>query len=350
MKKVLAAVLAASMTAGISAAAFAAGPASLTLIAKNNSGDYYFDLTNVAPGTEGSVAETIWVYDDEKVEINLITATGEKVRADVNDGKITTSLRKVGTKLTAKKLDVTLGDSASTRDDVTPAYDLYKVVVKSNAGVRDFDVEDWTVELDYGDHSYFMSGKYGYSDVRTVEADGRYSVKETRRSSPEGTTGSIFNFDEPIDEETRISVNQYVDLYFDGNYGTDKENLRVVTDEIEEIADFFEDADVDYYDFIGTPKFAHPVTVLIDADNDAFLYEYDKKTGDITRITDYDYNSDGFKFKTKNLGTYLVTEVEYEGGNLVKEPVKEPVDTEVPDDVNQSSSKPNPGTGAYPIA
>ena len=89
MKKVLSAVLAASMAASLSAAAFAAAPTSLTLIAKNDSGDYFFDLTNVAPGTEGSVEETIWVYDDEKVEINLITATGEKVRADVNDGKIT---------------------------------------------------------------------------------------------------------------------------------------------------------------------------------------------------------------------------------------------------------------------
>lgn len=351
MKKVLASVLAMSMAAGMTSIALAKTPTSLDLISKNDSGDYFYDLTEVKPGTEGVVEETIWVFDDEKVEINVIVATGEKLRSDVNDGKVTTSLRKVGSKLTANKVDVTLGMTSSTRDDVTPAYDLYKVVVKSNAGVRDLEVEDWTVELDYNDHSYFMSGKYGYSDVRSVEPDGRYSVKETKRTSPEGTTGSIFDFDEPIDEETRISVNQYVDLYFDGNYGTDKENLRVVTDEIEEIADFFEDADVDYYDFVGTPKFAHPVTVVIDADNEAFLYEYDKKTGDIARITDYDYESDGFKFKAKNLKTYLVTEVEYEGGNLIKEPVQdeEPSDEE-PDDTDSSASKPNPGTGAYPIA
>lgn len=346
MKKVLSTVLSASMVLSLAASAMAQTPEALELIARNDSGDYFYDLTTVSSGTEGVVEDTLWVYDDSRVEINIITATGEKLRADVSTGDITASIRKVGSKLTAHKLDVSLGISDSVRDDVTPAYDLYKVIIKSNAGVRDFDVENWSVELDYDDNSYFMSGKYGYSDVRSVGSDERHSVKATKRTSEEGTTGSIFLFDEPIDEETRISVNQYVDLYFNGNYGTDKENLRVVTSEIPEVAEYLGDTDVDYYDFVGMPKFAHPVTVSIDADDEAFLYEYNRRTGDLIRITDYDYDSNGFRFETRNPGTYIVTEVEYENGNLSGNPgVNEP-----DDDLNAGSSKPNPGTGAFPIA
>ena len=45
-----------------------------------------------------------------------------------------------------------------------------------------------------------------------------------------------------------------------GSCGTDFENLRDVTDDIDEAEDY----DIDYYDFIGTPKFAKDITVRAD--------------------------------------------------------------------------------------
>ena len=135
-----------------------------------------------------------------------------------------------------------------------------------------------------------------------------------------------------------------------GSCGTDFENLRVMTDDIKEVEDFFQDYDIDYYDFIGTPKFAKDITVRVDADSDSYIYEFDKNTGDVVDITDEcDYTSDGWTFKRKNLKTYVVLEEPYEGGNVRAD--KEPVDNEPtePDDTDATGSKPNPGTGAMPF-
>ena len=117
--------------------------------------------------------------------------------------------------------------------------------------------------------------------------------------------------------------------------------MRVVRDVPAEVKEFFDDDDVDCYDFIAKPKFAKSVEVVIDADADSTIYEYDKTTGDLTRI-DAKRSSDGWKFSTKILGTYIISEEEYDEGNAKDEPTKEPVSepTETPADKN------NPGTGA----
>ena len=126
-----------------------------------------------------------------------------------------------------------------------------------------------------------------------------------------------------IGDESRIRANDYVDVYFKGNYGTDYENMRLVDDDIDEIVDFFGDVDVDCYDFIANPKFASKVKVVIDADSGSVLYEYNKKTGDVTKV-DAEYDSDGWAFETKVLGTYIVAEEEYEEGTISKDGEKSP--------------------------
>lgn len=122
-------------------------------------------------------------------------------------------------------------------------------------------------------------------------------------------TGSVYNFSEPLNEEVRINCGEYVDLFFKGNYGTDTENLRVVTDTIDAIETQLDDSDIDYYDFVGTPKFATQVKVAIDADSESFLYQY--IDGKIIRVPDVTYESDAWTFYTKKLGTYFITEEEY---------------------------------------
>ena len=202
------------------------------------------------------------------------------------------------------------------------------VTIKAKAGVRDFELEDWELDVDmtiqeasleagkivYGDKEDItitlkQSDGVAYSRMQEIQADEKYSITKEK--------GSICDFDEVIDEETRIRCNEYVDVFFKGNYGTDKENMRVVTDEISEVEAYFDDVDVDYYDFIATPKFASKVKVVIDADPGTYLYEFDKKTGDLTKI-DATYESDGWAFTTKTLGTYVITEEEYEAGNVTK--------------------------------
>lgn len=343
MKKVLAAVLAAAMSLSMASVAFAA---KLELTAPSNGysggkGDYalgthangaQFLLTDADNRSEMDVKEDIiYTWDDDEAVFFFKVPTGEKLRADVNDGKISVSVRKVDSKV-ADPLN--LDDKGNAKK-----YDEYKITVTAKYGPRDFDSKDWTVELDCMNKTYFIKGKGAYSDTQEVTSGDRLTVRKSAKGDTSATTGAIFNFREVLDDEVRIVCNDYVDVYFKGNYGTDKENMRVVTDKIDEIEDFFGDIDVDYYDFIGTPKFATKVKVIIDGDPNAFLYEYNKKTGDITKV-DATYESDGWSFTTKNLGTYVLTEEEYDEGNVEKE---DPADKEP---TTTPSEKDNPGTGA----
>lgn len=270
--------------------------------------------------------------DTKEVVIRLAVEYDEDFRVDVASGGVTVTRKRV-------------------RRDKANNLDVYDVTIKAAAGVRDFELDDYKVEFDLHDANlvFFIEGEVAYSDYRDVEPDERYIIKKSTHID-DHTDGSIFNFGEVIDEETRIVCNDYVDLLFKGNYGTDFENLRVMTDDIKEVEDFFQDYDIDYYDFIGTPKFAKDITVRVDADSDSYIYEFDKKTGDVVDITDEcDYTSDGWTFKRKSLKTYVVLEEPYEGGNVRAD--KEPVDDEPtePDDTDATGSKPNPGTGAMPF-
>lgn len=417
MKKVVSLALAAAMAASMASVAFAALPTVGTVGDSNNTdpefngpthlvtpsgvsakdNEYYTYLYSQENGdsftlnySSKGVTDTIWKYDDSEVNLYLITLyDDDKPQVHVKDGDITTSMKTVGKDYTLSELDKLLDVGGSTdysaykygNKNDGGIFNVYKLTIKSNAGVRMFEKDDYTVEIDYDRASYDpvyatttkggatgisivdgkisskgltvkTKGKYGYSDIRDVESGERYNVVKSQRLSPEETTGSMFNFSESISKETRIRCHDYVDLYFKGNYGTDKENLRVVTDDIKEVEDFFEDYDIDYYDFVGTPKFAKDVTVIIDADSDAYIYEYDKKTGDVVDITDQcTYESDGMKFARKTFKTYVIMEEPYEGGNVKaeKEPIEEEPDVVEPaDDDNAQGTKPNPGTGAYP--
>ncbi|MCI8442194.1 MAG: hypothetical protein HFG27_06670 [Provencibacterium sp.] len=330
MKKVLAAVLAAAMSLGVAATAFAAETITVTAPTGTSLGQYDFTidqtLDSLSNKSEIKVDEDrrIYTYDDAEWKFLFYVSNKDvKVRADVGDGKIAVNTKRVS-------------DTA------------YAVTVKAKWGVRDFKNDyDWTVELDVNDNknknnaTILLKGKGGYSDTQIVNPGDRLTVSKSEHDSITGKDGAIFDFSEIIDEEARIRCNPYVDVYFKGNYGTDKENMRVVTDNIDEVEKYFDDTDVDYYDFVGTPKFATKVKVLIDGDPNAYLYEYNKSTGDLTKV-DAEYTSDGWSFTTKTLGTYVLTEEEYDEGNVDKEDVdnttKEPVST--PDE------KTNPGTGA----
>lgn len=333
MKKVLAAVLAAAMSLSMASVAFAVTVAPVNPVGTGATGDDFVLGDNVLL-TDLNHKDEIDVEDHriytfgtgaaEDMTFVFDVAKKTKLRADVADGKISVSTKKIGT----------YGEGDAQ-------YTTYEITVKPKWGVRDFKNDNkWKVELDIGgdgDKVVYIKGKGGYSDTQVVTSGDRFAVRKSGDTT-DGTSGSIFDFSEVIDEETRIRCHDYVDVYFKGNYGTDKENLRVVTDKISDVEKYFDDSDIDCYDFVGTPKFATKVRVIIDGDSNAYLYEYNKNTGDITAV-DAEYTSDGWSFTTKNLGTYILAEEEYEGGNVKKEEVEDKEPVSAPD-------KTNPGTGA----
>lgn len=320
MKKVLATVLAAAMALGTASVSFAANLTLGVSGPEGANGDYSFSVVGEADKSYVDLtANGIYMYtygtDSTKEKEFIVTVPdGADVRADVQSGNVSVSRKKI--------------DS-----------ETYKITVKATAGVRDFELEKFTVEIEVDDNVYYIKGKVAYSDIQTVEPDEHYAVSKSDDDN-NGDDGCVFLFDEVIDEETRIRCNDYVDVYFKGNYGTDYENFRVVTDEIAEVEEYFDDVDVDYYDFIGTPKFATKVKVIIDGDANAYVYEYNKKTGELTKV-DAKYESDGWSFTTKELGCYVLTEEEYEEGNTKEEVASSEVDS------TTDTDKTNPGTGAY---
>ena len=371
MRKVLATVLAGAMVLSLSSVAFAAVPGRGSVSGSSVSGvsgkktesDFYVEVDPSFDNTvfEGFTELYTWGNEDSDPHSQIKVAI---VPNDVNNNGDLQLKAAGGTTYRITDIDAHVNTdniSASVRKNdggliTTSALGNAPVVtIKAKAGVRDFELEDWEVDVDMTiqelDYSFDAAGNLlvstgdkedititlkqedgvAYSRMQEIQADEKYSITKEK--------GSICDFDEVIDEETRIRCNEYVDVFFKGNYGTDKENMRVVTDEISEVEAYFDDVDVDYYDFIGTPKFASKVKVVIDADPGTYLYEFDKKTGDLTKI-DATYESDGWAFTTKTLGTYVITEEEYEAGNVTKEEVdEEPTEDETP-------SKANPGTGA----
>lgn len=300
MKKILATVLAMAMTFGMASTALAAAQR-VSIISPADKADTeknLFVVTGVLTKNANRSeinAEDHYIYteDSDSIVFKIEVQNNERLRADVSEGKV----------------------SVSTKRE---SGNIYKVTVKPKYGVRDFDRKNWKVELDVGGKTYFIKGKGAYSDTQEVTSGARLVVRDSKLGDDSGETGSIFNFDEVLDEEVRIRCHDYVDLFFKGNYGTDKENLKVSTDEIAEISKFFGDVDLDFYDFIGAPKFATKVKVTIDADPNSVLYEYNKRTGDLTRM-DATYESDAWTFTTKSIGTYVLAEEEYEGGKVTAE-------------------------------
>ena len=366
MRKVLATVLAGAMVLSLSSVAFAAVPRKGSVSGSSVSGtsgkktesDYFVEVT---PDVDNSIFEGFEeIYTWGPVEEIKVAIVPNDV--DNNGGLVLNAAGGTTYRITDIDAHVNTDNiSASVRKNdggliTTNALGNAPVVtIKAKAGLRDFELEDWELDVDMTiqelDYAFDAAGRLlvttgdkddititlkqedgvAYSLMQEIQADEKYSISKER--------GSICDFDEVIDEETRIRANEYVDVFFKGNYGTDKENMRVVTDSISEVEAYFDDVDVDYYDFIATPKFASKVKVVIDADPGTYLYEFDKSTGDLTKI-DATYESDGWAFTTKTLGTYVITEEEYEAGNVTKEEVtEEPTEDETP-------SKANPGTGA----
>ncbi|TCL44515.1 acid shock protein [Harryflintia acetispora] len=354
MKKVLASVLAAAMVLGTASVAFAAN----NVISKTKKGSYAYSLV-VDKDSDNATYETGAPYlvtygpDDAGTDVEDAGNEAEIVIEPDGDLRITDIDVHVNTKnVTAK---VKKNDGLTYTDKNGKEYKSPVLTLKGNAGLRTFEFEDYEVEVDLtiGDADktggLLAKGASAEKDITiTVKLDEgvAYSriqeFEEDTNYTNSKTNGVVYNFDEVIGDESRIRANDYVDVYFKGNYGTDYENMRLVDDDIDEIVDFFGDVDVDCYDFIANPKFASKVKVIIDADSGSVLYEYNKKTGDVTKV-DAEYESDGWAFETKVLGTYIVAEEEYEEGTISKDgETSSDEETEEPTD----GDKTNPGTGA----
>lgn len=343
MKKVLAMVLAAAMVLSLSAVAFAASYEVIGTVSGLSTGDKVYYVNSGFKG-DADITKLIgtplltWGANDE-VEFYFVIS-------DKNDATEDYKITGLDAHINTNNVTVSTKRNGGIKSD--PSSIKLKGATDGKDFTFDDDFNDIEIELDV-DYKAYSGGKATGSEKNisfTMKADefAAYSLtqylEDDEDISISKSNGSIVKFDEKITEKTRIRCDEFVDVFFKGNYGTDKENMRVFTDEISEVNKYFDDEDVDVYDFAFNPKFASSVKVAIDCDANAIVYEYNKKTGDITKI-DTDYESNAATFETKTLGCYIVTEEEYEDGNVKADGEEASSEEETND-----GEKDNPGTGA----
>lgn len=375
MKKVLAAILAAAMTASLSVAAMAATTSDEVTIGgslgvSTEDPEDGWGIAYWAMGIHNKTSldlkdrthenkQYVYTYGDTD-ELNVVIY-GMPGDADVHviDGEVKVSTKKMDYTTYKNCWDSGSDQYVSNGSGDKPAY-IFNIggkryaapskhgrvlTIKDDHGLNDLDKDDFKIEVDVDNGvTFFLNGESAYSNIREVSDDDRLANKDT------DSMGCVYDFDEKITETARIRVSDYVDVYFKGNYATDKENLRIWDDRISAVEKYLDDRDVDYYDFRAHPKFASSIKVIIDADPNSILYEY--KNGEIIKVPGVKYESDGWAFTTKTLGTYFATEEEYAEGSVEKDSEKIPVaeEEDIPPVSSDDTVKTNPGTGANDMA
>ena len=345
MKKTLALVLAAVMTAGMTTVAFAAKAGDVNAMlgyAVNEGGDlvyatdvyYVLDSDDVAKLPEGANVE-----GGDEIAIPLVQWT------DVNgDGNAIT-------------------DADDTFEWYRDTDDLKKHNVYTDWRIGNADAEIRMVKYGAGDYRYSVVVTVPENDTnKPVDLEGKIMVGRTKNAAEDAIYGSfdlgvtyapaaqvvktyegetleagktgIYKFDE--DGEIDIEFGDQAMFTVDVT-GQRKLNLAWNTDFDKEFAAMYDYANIDFVTFEGTPAFNKTGTLYIYADEDEFVYEV---TADGAKAVKAEWNEDyeAWELKTRTLKSYAISDVELD----------EKTETEDKKDDSSSTTdggKENPDTG-----
>lgn len=228
-------------------------------------------------------------------------------------------------------LKVTLKKEWKTADDETMKYYVY--VAKNNGSTSDKTNEVW------------VSGKYENTDFEWVNFDWTNNANEAKlwkvRKGENGT--AVFDFA----DKAFFTVNMYSEesMYLDLSTAYDK----TIAGEMDVEADSFYKFDNENANFSRTGE------LVIVSDDDS-LVPYSIEDGELVKV-DAEYvenyaiahtntKVNGFVFKTKQLGNYVLATEEID--EEVEEPAKDekPAEENKPAEEVKPDTKPNPETGA----
>lgn len=228
-------------------------------------------------------------------------------------------------------LKVTLKKEWKTADDETMKYYVY--VAKNNGSTSDKTNEVW------------VSGTYENTDYEYVNFDWTNNANEAKlwkvRKGENGT--AVFDFA----DKAFFTVNMYSEesMYLDLSTAYDK----TIAGEMDVEADSFYKFDNENANFSRTGE------IVIVSDDDS-LVPYSIEDGELVKV-DAEYvenyaiahtntKVNGFVFKTKQLGNYVLATEEID--EEVEEPAKDekPAEENKPAEEVKPDTKPNPETGA----
>jgi len=142
-------------------------------------------------------------------------------------------------------------------------------------------------------------------NVRLTIGYGRTVIDETQRGVEVAEGDRIYDLERNRQDEFTFTFGDIAEAVTDVA-STDELLLGYDTDEIEILSLVYNVADLDFVSMRGA--FRKTATVTIYAEPDTYLYQY--ADGRVTPVSaTYDEIEEGFVFKTKTLGTYVISDI-----------------------------------------
>lgn len=302
MKKVVSSVLACAMALGMSSVAFAA--------------------PTYVEGSDEQLLNTVTGFSTGKSIETDLTQIGGKVEVSFDLGENANYYNvEIDVKENGKQLDAEYNRSKKA------------IILRPNVKTNTVEPEDYEISIEVVDRKtrdtvaegYTMTGTLVYDNLQYAEGGESMNNKN----------GVLYDFMDG-EEDVRIRVDN--DLSLDIPYARGIYNLHMNDEGNESIDYMFSKHELSYYNFVAKPKFTSDVTVTLRAAEDEYLYEY--LNGRLSKVkAEYD-GRDGFTFTTRQLGTYILSDLPMEEGM-----VDESINLVKPEG-SVSSGKDNPTTGA----
>ena len=347
MKKTLALVLAAVMTAGMSTVAFAAD--------YEKAGQYVilgFDADKVDYST------TYYVLDSDDV---AVASTGNVEGGD--EIAIPLVLWNDNADFGTVNKNPKIGDTFEWYRDTD---DVKKPNVYTDWRIGDADAEIRMVKYNAGDYRYSVVVTVPENDTnKAIDLEGKIMVGRTKTAAEDGVSTTfdlgvtyspaaedvktyggetlvagetgIYKFDD--DGEIDIEFGDQA-LFTVDVTGQGKLNLAWSTSFDGEIADKDKSANMDFITFKGEPSFNKNGTLYIYADKDSFLYQV--VDGELKAVdAEYDEDYEAWKLTTRTLRRYVISdkELDLDTINTVED------DTDASSSTTTDGGKENPDTG-----
>ena len=356
MKKTLALVLAAVMTAGMTTVAFAnatnnnnlkvtlVGTAGNTLYVDDNDDNHFNtddDTFDDKKGTnnKGAIAINAPANDKELASVDLaVVKGGKKIAIPLLDKDGTNMIdEKDDVKRLKVKTEWKVGDL-----EKKPEIEFVKIGNKYAYAVTftlpesgEIKTSDLAGKITVYEKSGQLKDDYSDKEYITLSFGSEYGYKEEKFDDvADWDDVEVVDFDDCDDVETMTFGDNFE---FEVNLsGQDKLNLKWDEEFNEEFAAKYDYANIDFINFVKTPSFNKNGTAYIFAEKDEFVYEVTEDGAKAIAGLEWDEDYDAWTFKTRTLKSYAISDVELD----------KQTETE---DKNESSKpesgKDNPDTG-----
>ena len=354
MKKTLALVLAALMTAGMTTVAFAdtvsieettpvlgytTTDGVLKVATKDANGDYSTNAFNAdtkyEPGSKIYIPISLWtdkLGDDTDGDGKVNTPAGNAGVIDASDDKVAKVTEKDDIRNYRIYTDMKVGEV-----DVKPYIDYvkfdksyaYAVVVEipEDAEVKAVDLAGTisigrtSVKDTSTPATFHFGGEYGYNVEKLADGIADWAdVEVVDFDDVEGV--EVLPFSGEMEFEVDVT-------------GQSKLNLAWNSDFNKEFAAMYDYANIDFINFEHTPSFNKNGTVYLYLDEDVFIYEVTEDGAKEISGLKWDEDYEAWTFKTRTLKSYAISDVE----------LNEKTVTEDDSSSTTDGGKENPDTG-----